>query len=582
VLVAWGPAVASAQVYEVATDLSGSVATQPWGGVVKGSDGNLYGTTAASDTPGKGCGTVYRVTPDGTLTVLHEFARADGCFPVGELVEGLDGNLYGTTSAGGPNSDAPNASRGTGTVFRITPAGVLSSLHAFAPYDHNTSTFPEGIYPFGGLALGPDGNFYGTTNYGGPAGVGGTIFKVTPAGVLTVLHSLAGLDGGYPNAGVSVGSDGNLYGTTIWGGGGPNVQGTVYQVTPTGSFTEINGFPYDGNCNCTPFGSQPLGEPVRDADGNLYGTTQLGGPPNVGGELAGTVWKLSPAGDFTLLHAFTGPDGGLSSTGLTMGSDGNLYGVTYGVNGFGTVFRVTLGGVFTNLHSFSQSVGPDGRLFETSAGVFVGTTNGGGAGGKGLVFRLTLASATTTGLDVSPASSVFGQPLNLTATLSAASGTPPGSIEFFDGTTSLGTSPLNGGVATLSTAALASGTHNVGASYAGEGSFLPSVASPVTVTVSAASTTTTINASANPINRRQLATLTATVAAVAPGGGTVAGQVVFKEGRKTLGTAALVNGQAFLNVSYTKPGSHAIVATFGGNGSYLGSASQAYTLVVSR
>ena len=286
----------------------------------------------------------------------------------------------------------------------------------------------------------------------------------------------------------------------------------------------------------------------------------------------GTVWKLTPAGEFVLLHVFpsTGVDGGHSSSGLTMGADGNLYGVTYGLNGFGTVFRVTPAGVFTNLHSFDQSVGPDGRLLETSPGVFVGTTQGGGVEGRGLVFRVTLASATATSLAASPNASAYSQQVTLTANVSATSGSPTGQVEFFDGATALGAAVLNGGVAVLTTSALGVGVRNLSARYGGDASFLQSTSASVSVTVSRAQTTMTLTSAPNPSARRQSVTVTATLAAVAPAGGEVTGQVQLFDGKKRIGTAALQGGIALFEVYINGTGQSVLRAVYGGNANFSG------------
>ena len=392
--------VASAQVtYGVIAEL-GSVGTHALGGVVKASNGALYGTTWNS---ANGCGTVYKVATDGDVSGIHAFSGADGCGPVGELVEGADGHLYGTTWRGGPNVDSFLGS-GTGTVFRISmPDETFSMIHAFAAFDSVNGWYPEGFGPYGGLIVGPDNNLYGITNGGGtrlggacPRG-GGTVFRITPDGDLTVLHSLhADEDGCGANAGLSLGSDGNFYGTTAFGGGS---SGSIFRVTPAGAFTKLFVFAQNPSCACWSDGFQPTSEPVRDGAGNLYGTASAGGPPGTG---SGTVWKLSPSGALTVLKAFTGAgaggtDGSFPFAGLTLGSDGNFYGTTNGggAHGPGTAFRISPTGAHEVLHSFDQptGAGPDGRLIEISPGVFVGTTQIGGTLGGGVVFRLAVPPA---------------------------------------------------------------------------------------------------------------------------------------------------------------------------------------------
>jgi uncharacterized repeat protein (TIGR03803 family) len=194
----------------------------PVAGLVQGSDGNFYGPTSAGG--GHNLGTVFKITPSGTLTTLYSFAGSDGEFPFAGLVQGSDGNFYGTTEQGGANDQ--------GTVFKITPSGTLTTLYSFAGSD--------GAEPFAGLVQGSDGNFYGTTQLGGlgPCTGGcGTVFKITPSGALTTLYSFAGSDGANPDAGLVQGSDGNFYGTTHQGGA--NNVGTVFRLSQPLQFVAV-------------------------------------------------------------------------------------------------------------------------------------------------------------------------------------------------------------------------------------------------------------------------------------------------------------------------------------------------------
>ncbi len=411
---------ASAQTsFTVLASLDGSSA-RPMGGVIKTSNGVLYGTANQSGT---GCGAVYKVTGKNIWSVVHAFSGADGCNPIGELVQGADGHLYGTTNSGGPNTDDVFIS-GTGTVFRIElPDETFSMIHAFAPLDEANGWYPEGVAPYAGLTVGTDSNLYGTTNAGGQT-TGftngcGTVFQITPDGVLTVLHSLVHqTDGCAPNAGVTLGPDGNFYGTAAFGGGdGNGASGTVFSVTPAGDFTRLFAFLPHVSCNCHADGFQPTSEPVFDGAGNLYGTASAGGP---NGAESGTVWKLSPEGVLTVLKAFSGADdGAFPLSGLTRGSDGLLYGTTTGggANGAGVIFRIANTGGFLRLHSFAVPAGgnPDGRLLEASPGIFAGTTTIGGGLGGGVVFRFTVP---VVDLDVNgedgPLTLGAGDPLHLT------------------------------------------------------------------------------------------------------------------------------------------------------------------------
>ena len=294
-----------------------SFAGMPWAGLMQGSDGNFYGTTASGGTSGHG--TVFKLTPGGTGTVLYSFP-AGSSEPYCGLIQGSDGNFYGTTGANGTSDD--------GTVFKITPGGTESVLHVFP------KTGTDGEIPYAGLIQGSDGNFYGTTYFGGSHGFG-TVFKVTPGGTEAVLYSFAGgSDGEHPYAGVIQGSDGNFYGTTYQGG--TSGYGTVFKVTPGGTETVLYSFA-GGSSD----GANPEAGLTQGSDGNFYGNTYLGGADNLG-----TVFELTPGGTETVLHAFAGgvSDGANPSANLVQSSDGTLYGSTGagGTGGDGTFFEVAL------------------------------------------------------------------------------------------------------------------------------------------------------------------------------------------------------------------------------------------------
>ena len=601
---------ASAQVMpELVADFDGTVAFGPYigGGVVTGSDGALYGVTYR--TVNTGCGAVYKVVADGTLTVLHEFqghsaSPPDGCNPVGELVEAPDGHLYGTTSGGGANADA-TFPFGTGTIFKISKDGTTYSVvHSFAPYDPTLSYWPEGAAPLAGLTMALDGNLYGTTSSSGAGSVGGgnctsiggTIFRLSPTdptGTPTIIHAFSFAQGCTPTN-LKLASDGSLLGTTIQGGDAGADQalgGTIFKITTTGSFTRLAVFPGTISSG-TPYGTHPYSAPVEASDGTLYGTTVDAGPSVSEG--AGTVYKCVPSGFTCMLgvvHDFTNnEDGGYPFAGLVRGSNGIFYGTTSsGGTGAGVLFQVTSADAFARLYSFNASnpsfdgSGPFSGLFEASPGIFYGTTSSGGSPSRGgTVFRFTVGTPTATGLQISQITTVFGQGVTLTATVSSNSGHPTGQVEFFDGAASLGTSTLSNGVATLATTTLGVGTHSLSARYLGEEVFLPSTSPSAAVTVNRASSTATVVSSPNPSSRKQTVTFTATVAAVAPGSGTATGQVQFLEGKKKLGSALLVNGVATLPLAFNSMGTHDVTAAYAGDGNFVGSTSPVYTHTVSR
>jgi uncharacterized repeat protein (TIGR03803 family) len=269
---------------------------------------------------------VFKITSSGTLRTLHSFDFTDGAYPAGALVQGSDGNFYGTTG-GGANT---NCSSGCGTIFKITSSGTLTTLYSFNGTD--------GAFPTAGLVQGVDGNFYGTTDQGGASNNCfvsfpgcGTIFKITQSGTLNTLHSFSSTDGAFPAAALVQGTDGNFYGTTD--SGGANNLGTVFQITPSGTLDSLHSFDSTDGAN-------PYGALVQGTDGSFYGTTSSGGA-----NAWGAIFKISTAGLLTVLHSFDGTDGGVPFAGLVQSTDGTFYGTTYqgGTNYVGTVFSLSVG-----------------------------------------------------------------------------------------------------------------------------------------------------------------------------------------------------------------------------------------------
>lgn len=308
---------------------------QPAAGIVLGTNGNFYGTTYwGGDTSAcmGGCGTVFEVTPAGTVKTLYEFGRGDGFNVDAGLVE-LNGNFYGTTLYGGGASTS--CFQGCGSVFEITPNGTLTVLHVFEGSD--------GKYPEATLVAGRDGNLYGTT-YNGGSNNWGTVFKITPTGTLTRLHSFLKHDGAWP-LGLVLGSDGNFYGIT-WRGGGPLDFGTAFKITAGGTFNTLHTFVGSDGVN-------PIGTLMQATDGNFYGVTFLGGSNACLGSgyanACGTIFEMTPEGTVTTLHNFAGTDGELPEGGLAQATDGNLYGTTAGQGApdcaerCGTVFQWSTG-----------------------------------------------------------------------------------------------------------------------------------------------------------------------------------------------------------------------------------------------
>jgi uncharacterized repeat protein (TIGR03803 family) len=294
---------------------------------------------------------------------------------VGVIAQGRDGNFWSTTPAGGTSTTCAN---GCGTAFKLTPEGKLSVTYNFS----NTTG-----QPYSGLTLGTDGNFYGTTYNGGKYG-DGTVFRLTPKRVLTVLWNFKGRkDGAIPKAPPIEGMDGNLYGTTYQGGA--NNLGTIYQLTPSRKLTTMHQFAVSDGAN-------PIGALVQGTDGNLYGTASAGGDFKYCGSGCGTIFKIAPFGDFTftLLHAFTGFDysGGFPNSALFQGSAGKFYGTTAnGGDAYGLIFDITSNGFYTALYDLNGSSNgayPIAGLVQATDGNFYGAADQEGTD-YGTFYRIT-------------------------------------------------------------------------------------------------------------------------------------------------------------------------------------------------
>ena len=356
-----------------------------------------------------------------TFTTLHSFDGADGGYALAPLVQATNGNLYGTTNQGGPNS--------YGNVFKITPSGTLTSLYSFC----SQSTCPDGDSPGAGLVQATNGKLYGTTPSGGSTDGGtisprGTAFEITPNGTLTTLYSFNDADSGanIPIAGLVQATNGYLYGTANFGG--PNGGGTVFKMTLSGTLTTLYNFcnipigygGCDGGVISTYDGMYPVGGLLQATNGSLYGTTSGGGNSNgsYGAYGAGTVFKITASGGLTILYRFCSQsncqDGFGPASSLVQATNGNFYGTTTtgGANGYGTIFEISPAGELTTLYSFcSQSgcadggygvaYGAEGALIQATDGNFYGTTSyggntSGGTLGFGTIFKITPGGALTT------------------------------------------------------------------------------------------------------------------------------------------------------------------------------------------
>jgi uncharacterized repeat protein (TIGR03803 family) len=384
---------------------SGSEGENPNGVLLQATNGDFYGTTVNAGArcilPTTDCGTIFKITPSGGLTAIHSFCfglcASDGSAPDG-LVQATNGYLYGTTTFGGANCP-PN---GCGTIFKISPSGTLTTLYSFC----SISGCPDGYAPLG-LVQASNGDLYGTTGLGGIAtscSFGcGTIFKVTSGGTLTTVYTFCAKtgcpDGSNPYPGLVEAANGDYYGATSNGGITnsycPLGCGTVFKITPTGAFTTLYSF-------CSQPGCADGGLPAKlaqGANGDLYGATARGGSSNCAFG-CGTIFQLSPSGALTTIYSFCSQNDCVKddapSAQLIQTDGDSLYGWTAygGAYGYGSIFKITPSGTYTTLYSFCSHTGcPDGAtpdaLVEGTNGIFYGTTYSGGATGYGTVFRFS-------------------------------------------------------------------------------------------------------------------------------------------------------------------------------------------------
>jgi uncharacterized repeat protein (TIGR03803 family) len=293
--------------------------------LIQAVDGFLYGTTmlgGGEDSQGA----VFKMSLNGTLVVLHDFSGTDGAYPFAGLLQATDGNFYGTTFAGGADhGDCTDG--GCGTLFKITPSGKFTSLYSFCTQKHCA----DGERPRSVLVQGTDGKLYGTTELGGEYG-DGTIFRLSPNGRLTTLYSFCSQtgcpDGENPLTGLALGSDGNFYGTTSYGGN--HEGGTAFSITPSGQLTTLYNFCSENDCAD---GDAPEGGLIQATDGSFYGTTYLGGEPECPSDQSrcGTIFKLDaglgPLVTFVRAAGKVGQTGGILGQGLTGTTSVSLNGI---------------------------------------------------------------------------------------------------------------------------------------------------------------------------------------------------------------------------------------------------------------
>jgi uncharacterized repeat protein (TIGR03803 family) len=353
---------------------NGASGANPWYvTLVQGTNGNLYGTTYNG---GKDLfGTVFNVTDSGSQKIIYSFTgtATDGAFPTGGLTLGTDGNFYGTTQQGGAHQ--------MGTAFKVTPTGTITILHSF-------NAFVDGAFPWGPPILASDGNFYGTTSGGGINGHG-VVYKMTTSGTVTKIYQFDVTHGFSPIAPPTQGLDGFLY--IPVSEGGTLYCGTILQMSTAGVINNTYDFP------CGAGGSFPIGPLVQASNGNFYSTTQDGG---TNGE--GTVYQVTTGLVVTVLHSFgaTFGDGTFPSAGLLLATDGNYYGATSdgGASGDGTLFNTSTGGTYSSLYSFNNTtnftqMSPLAPPVQATNGLLYGVTEFGGPGNDGTVFSLDMGLA---------------------------------------------------------------------------------------------------------------------------------------------------------------------------------------------
>jgi uncharacterized repeat protein (TIGR03803 family) len=335
--------------------------------MAQGRDGNLYG--AVNSGGANLVGGIFKVDESGNMATLYDFVRADGQHCNMGLTLGNDGSFYGACYDGGTSN--------FGQLFRITSAGAYTVLYSF------TNAGGDGANPNAPPIQAADGNFYGTTFAGG-AHHDGTIYKMTPAGKVTIIHSfLYPNEGGSPGSALAQGNNGSLYGTTEEGGG-------VFKVTTKGKLTVLHAL-------STSDGEVPLGALIQGADGKFYGTTTLGGAHG-----GGTVFRVTAAGKFTVLENFDPTVDGQGDpwVELVEASDTNLYGVSFrsGISGesqYGGLFKLTKKGVFSSLYLFDGKIGanPASALVQHTSGLLYGNAQNNAGFNVGSIYTLDVGAA---------------------------------------------------------------------------------------------------------------------------------------------------------------------------------------------
>jgi uncharacterized repeat protein (TIGR03803 family) len=349
---------------------TGTDGTYPQPGLVQGTNGDFYGSTLSNCQPGV-CGTIFKVSAGGAFTTIYSFCPQGGCTdapgPFAGLLQATNRDLYGMTPTIGNGANCTGGA--CGSIFKMTLSGALTTLYTFC----SPSGCPNGWGPSGGLVEATNGDLYGTTSFGG-AYDNGMVFKITPGGALTTLYSFCSkggcADGANPGGTLVQATNGDLYGTTVEGGvydaACQCYGGTIFKITSAGTLTTLHRFCTQSGC---PEGYNPAGL-VQGTNGDFYGTTVDGGAgakcPSTQG--CGTIFRITPSGGtLTTLYRFCSQpacaDGGNSQAPLVQAANGNLFGTTEsgGTNGAGTIFKMTPSGTLVTLYNFCEQAGcPDG------------------------------------------------------------------------------------------------------------------------------------------------------------------------------------------------------------------------------
>ncbi len=510
----------------ILTELGPTQGEYPFGGLLLGSDGNFYG--AGSLSGGSNFGTVFKVTPTGTLTVLHNFTNGtDGGTPASPPVQGNDGNYYGITAGA------------TATVYKITATGVFSTLHSFTNAEGGNCNY---------LILGSDGNFYGQCTSGGTSNLG-TLYKISSAGTVAVLHNIAAADG-YGGAFPLVqANDGNYYGVSYSGSG---IDGTVWQLKPTGAFKVLKTF------DRGPDGGTVLAGLTLGTDGVLYGTTYEGGLANgCSGFGCGVIFKITTAGVFTVLYTPDNTKGSGPQSNLTLDTNGTFYGTMFSGGAFG-------GGVFysfnTGLAPFAKLVTAQGKIAAKIGILGQGFSTASVVKFGGVSAITKTVTGTTFILATVPVGALTGA---VTVTTGATTLTTPNSFKVVPALTTF--TPASGPVGTVVTINGSGLTQTTAVTFNGLAatSFTKVSDSQITATVPTSATTGKIKVTTTGGNVSTTTNFTVTVAptisSFTPASGPVGTLVTINGTSFTGATAVMFNGKAA--TSFTVVSNSKVTAT---------------------